>query len=120
MKQPPVFLLGCCMMACHPLMAQEANRQNQPRRQANRFERFFTLPMIEFSKEQQTKVVAIEKDFLPKLTENQKKWDDVITPEQNQVRRDAFQKAIQDGKRGRERQEGAIDAAITFTDEQKK
>jgi hypothetical protein len=76
------------------------------------------LPGIEFSEEQQMKVEEIRKEFLPKLAENQKKWDKVITPEQVQARREALQKARSEGKEGRELQ-NAANAAIRLTDEQR-
>ena len=56
--------------------AQDNNRQNE---RPAPFQQFFTLRGIEFSKVQQAKVEEIRKEFVPKLTENQGKWDGVIT-----------------------------------------
>jgi hypothetical protein len=99
-----------------PLLAQDNAQRNRQRTDA--FQRFFTLPEIEFSEDQQMKVQEIRKEFVPKLTENQKKWDGVITPEQVQARRDALQKARSEGKEGRELQ-NAANAAVKLTDEQR-
>lgn len=98
------------------MLAQD-NAQQNPQR-TDSFQRFFTLPEIEFSEEQQMKVQEIRKEFLPKLTENRKKWDGVITSEQVQARREALQKARSEGKEGRELQ-NAANAAIKLTDEQR-
>ena len=99
--------------------SQDANRQTERRERSAPFEQFFTLRGIEFSEEQQEKVEKIRKDFVPKLSGNQKKWDEVITDEQQQARRDAFQKARGEGKRGQELQD-AVNAAVNFSDDQKK
>ena len=56
--------------------AQDNNRQNE---RPAPFQQFFTLRGIEFSKVQQAKVEEIRKEFVSKLTENQGKWDGVIT-----------------------------------------
>ncbi|MCB9924848.1 MAG: alpha/beta hydrolase [Planctomycetaceae bacterium] len=97
--------------------AQDNDRQNERRQRPTPFQQFFTLPGIEFSKEQQAKIEELRKEFVPKLTENQEAWNGVITEEQQQARRQAFQTAREAGKEG-QRLRDAVDAAIKFTDEQ--
>jgi acetyl esterase/lipase len=96
------------------LLAQEGD-ERQPR---DPLRRFFALPDIEFSAEQQAKVDEIHKQFAPKLEEVQKKWDAIITPEQLQARREAFRKAREAGTQGRQLRE-AVEAAVKLTDEQR-
>ncbi|NQV27432.1 MAG: alpha/beta hydrolase fold domain-containing protein [Rhodopirellula sp.] len=119
MRQITAITLLLSVALGNAVSAQNNNRQNEQRQRPVPFQPFFTLPGIEFSKEQQPKVEEIRKEFVPRLTENQGKWDGVITEEQQQARRDAFQKARDDGKRGRELQE-LVNTAIKFSDEQKK
>ena len=61
------------------VVAQDNNRQNEQRQRPTPFQQFLTLRGIEFSKVQQAKVEEIRKEFVPKRTENQGKWDGVIT-----------------------------------------
>ena len=110
-----IFALFSIVVSGH-VLAQENTQRNRQR--TDSFQRFFTLPEIEFSEEQQMKVQEIRKEFLPNLMENQKKWDSVITPEQVQARREALQEARSEGKEGRELQ-NAANAAIKLTDEQR-
>jgi acetyl esterase/lipase len=97
-----------------PLCAQ-VDEQRQPR---DPFQQLFTLPGIEFSKEQQSQVDEIRKELSPKLADIQRKWDSIITPEQLQARREAFQKARDAGKEGRELRE-VVEAAVKFSEEQR-
>ena len=119
MKQITAIALLLSVALGNVVSAQDNNQQNEQRQRPAPFQQFFRLRGIEFSKDQQAKVEEIRKEFVPKLTENQGKWDGVITEEQQKARRDAFQKARDAGKRGRELQE-LVNAAIKFTDEQKK
>ncbi len=52
--------------------AQDNDRQNEQRQRPAPFQQFFTLPGVEFSEEQQANVEELRKEFVPKLTENQK------------------------------------------------
>jgi len=99
--------------------AQDNDRQNERRQRPALFQQFFTLPGIEFSNEQQAKVEEIRKEFVPKLTKNQDQWNSVITDEQQQARREAFQKARDAGKEGQELRD-AVDAALKLTADQRK
>jgi acetyl esterase/lipase len=119
MKQITAIALLLSVALVNVVSAQNNNQQNEQRQRPAPFQQFFRLRGIEFSKDQQAKVEEIRKEFVTKLTENQGKWDGVITEEQQKARRDAFQKARDAGKRGRELQE-LVNAAIKFTDEQKK
>jgi acetyl esterase/lipase len=98
---------------CGPLLAQ-----NERQRRPDPLQQFFTLPGIEFSQDQQAKVEAIRKEYSPKLAENQRKWNGIVTEEQAQARREAFQKARDAGKQGQQLRD-AVDAAVKLTDEQK-
>lgn len=119
MKQVTAIALLLSVALGNVVSAQDNNQQNEQRQRPAPFQQFFRLRGIEFSKDQKAKVEEIRKEFVPTLTENQGKWDGVITEEQQKARRDAFQKARDAGKRGRELQE-LVNAAIKFTDEQKK
>lgn len=99
-------------------IAQENDRQNERRQRPDPFQQFFTLPGIEFSEDQQGKIEELRKEFVPKLTKNQDAWNGVITDEQQQARREAFQSAREVGKEGQELRD-AVDAAIKFTAEQR-
>jgi acetyl esterase len=101
------------IMSCGPLLGQEQRQRPDP------LQRFFTLPGITFSKEQQAKVKELRKEFSTKLLDNQRKWNAVITEEQQRLRREAFQKARDAGKKGQELRD-AVNAAVKLTDEQKK
>jgi hypothetical protein len=98
-----------------PVLAQD----NQPRQRPDPFQQFFTLPGIEFSKDQQAKVEEIRKEFSPKLADNQNRASAVFTREQLQARREARQKALGAGKQGQELRD-AVEAAVKLTDEQQK
>ncbi len=111
MRQSASTIVALFIVVVSPAFAQ----QERP----DPFERLFALPGIEFSKEQQAQVKEIRTGFEAKLAENQKKWNSVITVEQVQARREAFQMARDAGKEGRELRD-AVDAAIKLTDEQRK
>lgn len=111
MRSSPFSILAWFVVAAGPLAAQE-----QPR---DPFERLFTLPGIEFSKDQQAKVDALRKEYTPKLAENMRKWNTILTEEQMQARREAFQKARDAGKEGQELRD-AVNKAVKLTDEQLK
>jgi Skp family chaperone for outer membrane proteins len=79
----------------------------------------FQLPKeITLSTEQQAKMDALKKEYGPKLTELQKKADDLLTPEQKQARKDAFAKVRADKLEGKARRE-ALESALNLTPEQK-
>lgn len=113
MKPSALIALVLFIVIGGPLLGQGQ------RRRPDLFRQFFTLPGIEFSKEQQAKVEEIRKQFVPKLTENQREWNSIITDEQRNARREAFRKARQAGKQGRELRD-AVDAAVKLADEQQK
>ncbi|MBI1899714.1 MAG: alpha/beta hydrolase fold domain-containing protein [Planctomycetia bacterium] len=115
MRQIPATTFALLVVICSPLVAQD----NQPRQRPDPFQQFFTLPGIEFSKEQQPKVEELRKEFAPKLADNQNKWNAVFTQEQLQARREAQQKARDAGKQGQELRD-AVDAAVKLTDQQQK
>lgn len=109
------LFLGCGV----PLFAQEADQPREPRQRPSPFERFFSLPEIEFSQQQQAEVEKIREQFSPQLAENQRKWNSIITDEQQRARREAFREARQAGKKGRKLRE-AVEAAVELTAQQKK
>ncbi|MBI2480393.1 MAG: alpha/beta hydrolase fold domain-containing protein [Planctomycetia bacterium] len=115
MKQIISLVLALAVALGSSTSAQDNDRQNE-RRQP--FQQFFTLPGIEFSTEQLEKVEELRKEFVPKLTENQNQWNGVVTDEQQQARRRAFQEARDAGKEGQQLRD-AVDAAIKFTEDQK-
>jgi hypothetical protein len=96
-----LFVAGSCLFA----------QQDTTQRDRRPDQQFFTLPGIEFSQDQQAKVETIRKEFLPKLTENQRKWAGVIAAEQVRARQEAFQKARDAGKQGQELRD-AVEAAV--------
>ena len=119
MKSAIAIVFGLNVAFGVQLLAQENSAQDNPRQHPDPFRRFFTSPGFEFSKQQQARVEEIKREFLPKLTENQNKWNGVITAEQLQARREAFQKARDAGKEGQELR-GAVNAAVKFTADQQK
>lgn len=119
MKHITAITIAWSVIIGSSTLAQNNERQNERRQRPAPFQQFFTLPGIEFSTEQLEKIKELRKEFVPKLSENQDQWNGIITDEQQQARREAFRKARETGKKGRELRE-AVDAAIKFTDEQKK
>lgn len=113
MRPATAIVVALLIVIGGQLVAQEQQRQRP-----DSFQRFFSLPGIEFSKEQQAKVEVIRKEFAPKLAENQSQWDSVVTEEQMQARREAFQKARDAGKEARELRD-AVEAAVKLTDQQR-
>jgi hypothetical protein len=113
MKDSTVIVV-CLLFLAGPLFAQ-----NERRQRPDPLQPFFTLPGIEFSQDQQAKAEEIRKEYSPKIAETQRKWNDVITVEQEEARREAFQKARDAGKQGQELRD-AVDAAVKLTDEQQK
>ena len=118
MKQTTLLLLALAVALGSFVLAQDNDRQNNRRQPPALFQQFFTLPGIELWEEKLEKVEELRKEFVPKLTENQNRWNGVITDEQQQARREAFQKARDAGKEGQQLR-NAVDAAIKLTEEQK-
>jgi hypothetical protein len=79
MRQATAIIIAFAVVFGTPVFAQDNDRQNEQRQRPAPFQQFFTLRGIEFSKVQQAKVEEIRKEFVPKRTENQGKWDGVIT-----------------------------------------
>jgi len=104
-----IFVLS--VGVCGSLSAQERPQREDP------YRRFFRLPGIEFSQDQQAKVDEIRKKLTPKLIENRDKWNSVITQQQLEARRAAFRKARAAGKQGRELRE-AVSEAVQLTEQQ--
>lgn len=75
MRQITTIVLLMTVALGNVVSAQDNNQQNEQRQRPAPFQQFFTLRGIEFSKDQQAKVEEIRKEFVPKLTENQGKWD---------------------------------------------
>lgn len=119
MRKATVIVVAFFIATSGALLAQEETAQNRQRQRRDPFQRFFTLRGIDFSEEQQAKVEEIREEFLPKLAENQRKWNGVLTREQLEARREAFQKAREAGKEGRELR-AAVNAAVQLTEEQQK
>lgn len=93
---------------------QRQRGQGGPRGQRNPFQ----LPrQIELNDEQKTKIADLQKKFEEKLKAAQEKAK--LTDDQNKARREAMQKARQDGKQGEELRK-AVQEAVTLTDDQKK
>lgn len=113
MKPVTACVLILVLATANALFAQE-NPQPAQRRQSSLFDRFFMLPGIEFSTEQQPKVDELRKEFEPKLIENQQKWNQVLTREQMQ----AILEIQNSGKRGAERR-AAVAEAVKLTDDQR-
>ena len=79
MRQATAIIIALAVVLGRPVFAKDNDRQNEQRQRPAPFQQFFTLRGIEFSKVQQAKVEEIRKEFVPKRTENQGKWDGVIT-----------------------------------------
>ncbi|HUY91083.1 MAG TPA: hypothetical protein VMV10_20260 [Pirellulales bacterium] len=79
----------------------------------------FKLPAeITLSAEQQAKLDELKTQYADKLTDAQKKVNDVFTAEQKAARLAARKDAVAAGKKGKELN-AAVDAAVQLSDEQK-
>ena len=76
-------------------------------------------PEVKLSKEQQTKVAALKKEFGQRRAELQKQLDDLLTDDQKQARDAAKKKALAEGKGG-VKLRTAMDAALNLTPAQQK
>lgn len=71
------------------------------------------------SEEQRARVDRLTKEYASKISELQKKLDDVLTDEQKESRRSGQKKALAEGQKG-VKLRAAADAAAQMTNEQKK
>lgn len=80
----------------------------------------YKLPdTVVLTEEQTAKLDEVKKEYAPKFQALSKKGNDVLTKEQRKARREAQQKAKEEGKKGKELQ-AAVDAALMLSDDQKK
>lgn len=122
MRRAITVSVALTLVAASTLLSQAAERAQARRRQrpdGGPFARVFRLRGVEFSEDQQAKVDEIRGKYVPKLLEVEKKRRGILTDEQVQAQRDAFQAAREAGKQGRELQQ-ALAAAFELTDDQKK
>jgi hypothetical protein len=75
-------------------------------------------PQIKLSEEQEKKIAALKKEYGPKFDEIQKKSNKIMTPERQKAASEAAQKAIKEGKKGKEVQE-AVEEALNLSKEEK-
>jgi hypothetical protein len=79
----------------------------------------FVLPAeITLAAEQQAKLDELKTQYADKLTDAQKKVNDVFTADQQAARKTARKDAVAAGKKGKELG-AAVDAAVQLSDEQK-
>ena len=76
-------------------------------------------PDVRLSKDQQTKVAALKKEFGQRRAELQKQLDDLLTDDQKQARDEAKKKALAEGKGG-VKLRTAMDQALNLTPTQQK
>lgn len=88
------------------------------RRQQPNFSQMFSIPGVEFSKEQTVQIKELQEKYQLQLQKNQERTRNLYTQEQRQARRDAMEKARKDGKQGRELRT-IVDAAMKLSDKQK-
>jgi acetyl esterase/lipase len=102
-----------CWTAALPSFAQDRNhgQQRLP------FPFAFSVRGVEFSEDQQTKVVELRKLYTPQLIAIQRKQGTVFTSEQRRARQEVLRLARDAGKNAQQAREAA-DAAARITDEQ--
>lgn len=98
--------------------AQDNPRPAPRRAAAEPFQQMFRLPDVDFTESQLAEVAKLREQFVPKLEENQRQWNAIVTDEQQRARREAFQQARDAGKAGQALRD-AVNAAIQLSDEQK-
>ena len=76
------------------------------------------LQGVSLSDEEKAKIADVKKEFGPKLSEAQKKIDDIFTADQKKARAEAMKEAKAAGKSPRETFQ-AVEDAVKATDEQK-
>jgi len=76
-------------------------------------------PTVTLTEEQTAKLAEIKKEYTPKFQTLGKKNNDILTKEQRKARREAQQKAKDEGKKGKQMQ-AAVEAALMLSDDQKK
>ena len=91
----PITLLLLGITIAH---AQDNPRQAPRREAAEPFQQMFRLPGVEFNESQLAEVAKLREQFVPKLEENQRQWNAIVTDEQQRARREAFQQARDVGK----------------------
>lgn len=107
-----------CGMFVGASIAQEAKGKKNAAPGQNA--QVFNLPKeVELTEAQQEKLLALKKEYGPKVAELQKKIDDVLTADQLAARKSAAAKAKADNVTGKARQE-ALAAAVKLSPEQQK
>jgi acetyl esterase len=113
MKQ--AIVLSVTLAIASTVLSQETRAQQ---RQQAAFQQGFTLRGVEFTQDQQARVEELRKKYTPQLIEIHRRYGGILTDEQRQAQREAFQSAREAGKQGREARE-IVDAAVKLTNEQK-
>ena len=119
MKPTTIMILVLSAATGDAVFCQENGGPPEADQRAARFQPFFKLGAVNFSNEQQASVEAIYQKFLPRLTDNQGRWDGIITEEQQQLRSEVQRKARNEGKEGLELKR-AVGAAVKWSSEQLK
>jgi len=97
------FVLGSFLALS--TFAQEAEQDRRPRQEP--FQPLFSVSGIEFTADQQAKISELREEYVPQLTEFQRRRNTVYTAEQRRARRDAFQAA---------RDAGLTEVMLLYTD----
>jgi acetyl esterase len=120
MKRAIVLSVTLALTVASTVLSQEPRKQDTERAQQQPapFQQVFTLRGIDFTQSQQAQVEELRKKYTPPLIEIQRKFGGVLTDEQRQAQREAFQAAREAGKQDAELRK-ALDAAVKLTDEQK-
>lgn len=120
MKSVAIWCLaiGASLVVWSDASAQEAKGKKNANPGQN--SPVFNLPKdVELSPEQQEKLLALKKEYGPKVAELQKKIDGILSEEQIQARKDVTAKLKSENNlKGKARQD-EINAALKLTDEQK-
>lgn len=98
-------------------MAQERAPQREPAQRRVPLRQVFTVPGVEFSKDQQAQVAAIRETYAPQLAEIVRARNDVYTRDQRQAMREALGKARESGQNARQARQAA-EAAVKLTGDQ--
>ena len=118
------FLLTFAAFALLPTFATAqslpATAEELPEAPATPASRLFTFPRrVHLTSEQEVKLMALQKEYAPKLDVVQKEIDAVMTPERRAARAEARKKAVAEGKTDAERSK-AVQAAAPLSREERK
>ena len=115
-----LLMFALVLVVAAPLAAQDKQKKKHPRHpRRGGHQMFQQLKKLDLTEEQTAKIKEVRKALGPKFADARKKLSAVFTDEMRKARREAFKKAKEEGKKGKELMEAARAATGDLTDEQK-